>query len=68
MQIEDALKMLADEGVRVLIKAKPYSGASKPIESRFSVIDRQITALMDGYTGSNRMDKKIQRIDRAGKT
>lgn len=62
--IREALKMLAAEGTRVLIKAKPYSGASKPIESKFSVIDRQITALMRGYTGANRMDKKIQRMGR----
>ena len=60
--IKEALKLLADEGARVLIKAKPYSGASKPIESKFAVIDRQITSQMRGYTGSNRMDKKIQRM------
>lgn len=60
--IREALKMCADEGVRVLIKARPYSGASKPIESKFAVIDRHITSLMDGYTGSNRMDKKVQRV------
>lgn len=62
--IREALKMIADEGARVIIKAKPYSGASKPIESKFSVIDRHITALMAGYTGSNRMDKKVQRVGR----
>lgn len=60
--IREAIKMIADDGARVLIHAKPYSGASKPIESKFSVIDRQITSLMDGYTGSNRMDKKIHRM------
>jgi hypothetical protein len=60
--IEEALRMVADEGARVLIKAKPYSGASKPIESKFAVLDRHITSLMDGYTGPNRMDKKIQRL------
>ena len=60
--IREALKMCAEENVRVLIKARPYSGASKPIESKFAVIDRQITSLMDGYTGSNRMDKKVQRV------
>lgn len=62
--IREALKMCAPEGFRVLIKARPYSGASKPIESKFAVLDRQITALMDGYTGSNRMDKKVQRVGR----
>lgn len=62
--IREALKMCAPEGFRVLIKARPYSGASKPIESKFAVLDRQITALMGGYTGSNRMDKKVQRVGR----
>jgi transposase len=65
--IREALKMIADEGARVIIYAKPYSGASKPIESKFSVIDRQITSLMDGYTGSNRMDKKIHRMGQKAK-
>lgn len=60
--IREALKMVAHEGARVIVHAKPYSGASKPIESKFSVIDRHITSLMAGYTGSNRMDKKIQRM------
>lgn len=63
--IREALKMIADEHARVIIKAKPYSGASKPIESKFSVIDRHIVSLMEGYTGSNRMDKKVQRVGRA---
>lgn len=62
--IREALKMIADEDARVIIKAKPYSGASKPIESKFSVIDRHITSLMGGYTGPNRMDKKVQRVGR----
>jgi hypothetical protein len=65
--IRPALETLAPEGVRALIHAKPYSGASKPVESKFSVIDRQITSLMDGYTGSNRMDKKIHRMGQKAK-
>lgn len=60
--IRGALKMCAADGIRVLIKARPYSGASKPIESKFAVIDRQIVSQMQGYTGSNRMDKKVQRV------
>lgn len=59
--ISEALKMIADPGARVIIKAKPYSGASKPVESKFSVVDRQITALIGGYTGPNRIDKKTHR-------
>ncbi|QCI93443.1 hypothetical protein [Novosphingobium sp. EMRT-2] len=65
--IREALKMIADEDAQVIIHAKPYSGASKPIESKFSVIDQQITSLMDGYTGSNRMDKKIHRMGQKAK-
>jgi len=63
--IREALKLIADEGARVIIKAKPYSGASKPIESKFSVLDRHVTSVMEGYTGPNRMDKKVQRVGRA---
>lgn len=63
--IREALKMIAGEDARVIIKAKPYSGASKPVESMFSVIDRKIIAPMLGYTGSNRMDKKVQRVGKA---
>lgn len=63
--IREALKMIAEENARVLIHAKPYSGASKPIESKFSVIDRHITSQMLGYTGSNRMDKRIHRMGKA---
>jgi transposase len=63
--IREALKLISEDDARVIIKAKPYSGASKPIESKFSVIDRHIISLMDGYTGSNRMDKKVQRVGRA---
>src|SRR3546814_596134 len=61
----EALKLINDEGARVIIKARPYSGASKPIESKFSVIDRHVVSLMDGWTGSNRMDKKVQRVGKA---
>src|SRR3546814_19440851 len=63
--IREALKLIKDEGARVIIKARPYSGASKPIESKFSVIDRHVVSLMDGWTGSNRMDKKVKRVGKA---
>lgn len=46
--IREALKMAAKDGVRVIINAKPYSGASKPIESRFATIDRYVTSQMAG--------------------
>lgn len=60
--IREALQMTAREGVRVIINAKPYSGASKPIESRFAVMDRYVTSQMQGYIGPNRMNKKTQRV------
>lgn len=60
--IREALKMTAADGVRVIINAKPYSGSSKPVESRFAYLDRYITSQMAGYTGKDRMNKKIQRV------
>lgn len=63
--IREALKMIADEGAHTIVNARPYSGASKPIESKFATIDRAIVSQMGGYTGSNRMDKKVQRVGRA---
>jgi hypothetical protein len=65
--IRDALKMIAEEGARVIINAKPYSGASKQIESKFSVLDKHIFSLMGGYIGSDRMDKKVQRVGKDAK-
>ncbi|MDZ4125161.1 MAG: hypothetical protein U1E02_13435, partial [Hydrogenophaga sp.] len=60
--IREALKMTAAEGVRVIINAKPYSGASKPIESRFATIDRYVTSQMAGYVGGNIMNNKTQQV------
>lgn len=60
--IREALKMTAAEGVRVIINAKPYSGASKPIESRFAMIDRYVTSQMAGYVGGNIMNNKTQQV------
>jgi hypothetical protein len=65
--IRDAIKLISDLNNRVIIHAKPYSGASKPIESKFAVLDRHITSQMGGYTGSDRMDKKIHRMGKAAK-
>ena len=58
--IREALKMIADDGKRTIVNAKPYSGASKPIESYFALTDLHVTRVMAGYTGPNRMDKKVQ--------
>lgn len=59
--IREALKMTSVSD-RVIVNAKPYSGASKPIESRFATIDLYVTSQMTGYTGANRMNKKVQRV------
>ncbi len=60
--IREALKMTAKDGVRVIINAKPYSGASKPIESRFATIDLYVTSQMAGYVGGNIMNNKTQHM------
>ena len=61
--IREALKMTSGTD-RVIINAKPYSGSSKPVESRFAYLDKYITSQMAGYTGKDRMNKKIQRVGR----
>lgn len=65
--IRECLKLVAAEGARTNIKARPYSGASKPIESKFAVLDRHIFSQMAGYTGPNRMDKRHQRLGKEAK-
>jgi len=60
--IREALKMIADDGKRTIVNAKPYSGASKPIESYFALTDLHVTRVMAGYTGPNRMDKKTKNV------
>lgn len=60
--IRSALDMVAADGVRTIINAKPYSGSSKPIESKFAMLDRQVFSQMAGYAGGNRMNKKTQAV------
>lgn len=60
--IRSALAMIADERACTIINAKPYSGASKPIESKFAHLDRQVFSQMKGYAGGNRMNKKTQTV------
>lgn len=62
--IQDALRLVADEGARTIINAKPYQGASKPIESKFAVLDRFVFSQMEGWIGGNRMNKKVQTVGR----
>lgn len=58
--IRSAITMLGGHASRSIINAKPYSGASKPIESKFSILDRAVFSQEGGYIGGNRMNKKIQ--------
>lgn len=61
-KISDALALINDKGVRTIVNAKPYSGASKPIESLFSDLDNFVFSQMAGWTGGNRMNKKTQTL------
>jgi len=60
--IRDALELVAEPGQRPIVNAKPYSGASKPIESKFAVLDRFVFSQMGGWAGGNRMNKKTQTV------
>jgi hypothetical protein len=61
-KIRSAITMIGGDASRSIINAKPYSGASKPIESKFSMLDRSVFSQMGGYAGSNRMNKKTQTV------
>lgn len=61
-RLRECMSEIALEGVKPIINAKPYSGASKQIESKFSILDRQVFSQMRGYAGSNRMVKKTQTV------
>ena len=56
--IRAALDQLQDQNVSTIINARPYSAASKPIESKFAVLDRFVFSQMGGWAGGNRMRKK----------
>ncbi|WP_162559008.1 transposase family protein [Sphingorhabdus sp. EL138] len=66
-KIRSALAMIADEGIRTIINAKPYSGASKPIESKFAKLDRAVFSQMEGWAGGDRMNKKTQNVGKSTK-
>lgn len=53
--------------VTTIINARPYSAASKPIESRFSVFDRFVFSQMPGWTGGNRMRNKVETVGNPAK-
>ncbi len=62
--IRSALDQLQDKEARTIINARPYSAASKPVESRFATLDRFVFSQMQGWTGSNRMLKKTAHLGR----
>lgn len=56
--IRTALDQLQDGDVPTIINARPYSAASKPIESKFAVLDRFVFSQMGGWAGGDRILKK----------
>jgi hypothetical protein len=65
--VRDCLKALNHPGARTIINAKPYSGASKPIESKFAQLDRFVFSQMGGYTGGTIGQAKTQTVGRPTK-
>ncbi|MGB3378024.1 MAG: hypothetical protein WBA55_04570, partial [Allopontixanthobacter sediminis] len=62
--IRSALDQLQDQKARTIINARPYSAASKPVESRFATLDRFVFSQMQGWTGGDRMRKKTAHLGR----
>lgn len=60
--IRSALDELQDQKVPTIINARPYSAASKPIESKFAVLDRFVFSQMQGWAGGDRMRKKTANL------
>jgi hypothetical protein len=61
-KIKSALELVQEAGGRTIVNAKPYSGASKPIESKFAMLDRTVFNQFPGWAGGNRMNKKTQTV------
>jgi hypothetical protein len=60
--IRTALEHLKPDNVRTIINARPYSAASKPIESKFAMLDRFVFSQMRGWAGGNRMLQKSEAL------
>lgn len=60
--IRAALDALQEQEARTIINARPYSAASKPIESKFASLDRFVFSQMAGWTGGDRMRKKTAHL------
>ncbi len=66
-KIRAGLQLVQTPGQPTIINARPYSGASKPIESKFAVLDRFVFNQIEGWTGGNRMNKKTHAVGRPTK-
>lgn len=56
------MDMISEAGVRTIVRTKAYQGASKPIESRFAVMNRFVVSAMPGWAGGNRILKKVETL------
>lgn len=66
-KIRAGLELVQIPGQPTIINAKPYSGASKPIESKFAMLDRYVFNQFAGWAGGDRMNKKTQTVGRPPK-
>lgn len=62
--IRHALQQLQESKVPTIINARPYSAASKPIESKFAALDRFVFSQLGGWSGGDRMRKKTAHLGR----
>ncbi|CAN5475701.1 hypothetical protein BH09PSE4_BH09PSE4_06910 [soil metagenome] len=62
IQVGPLLDMINSAGLKTIVKAKPYSGASKPIESKFAYLIQHVFSQMESYVGSDRTNKKSERL------
>lgn len=64
IEVGALLDMVNQAGLKTIVKARPYSGASKPIESKFALMIQHVFSQMEGYVGSDRTNKKSERLGR----
>ncbi|MBL8446191.1 MAG: hypothetical protein JNJ44_02130 [Zoogloeaceae bacterium] len=53
---------MPDSG-RVVVRAKPYNAAAKPIEGAFSAKEK-VFSMLPGYIGGDRMSKRVSKVGR----
>jgi hypothetical protein len=66
-KIRTGLELIQTPGQPTIINARPYSAASKQIESKFAVLDRYVFNQFPGWAGGNRMNKKTQTVGKPPK-